>query len=522
MTPAFAALDGLPVIIGAGLAGLSAALFLAPQPVVLITGCALGGGGSSPLAQGGMAASMGVDDSVELHLADTLQAGAGLCDRDMARRILEAAPEAILHLARIGTDFDRDANGRFALGLEAAHCRQRIVHAHGDGTGREAVRALAAAVRATPSITVLEHVEVRRLLVEDGAICGVMVAGASDGAILRTRRVVLATGGTGALFSHTTNPAGSFGLGLALAARAGAELADLEFVQFHPTALAVPGLEDARTPLISEAVRGEGATLVNGAGERFLLDTSGAELAPRDVVTRAVWAQIQQGESVFLDARTCLGPRFATRFPAIAGICHAAGIDPAVDLIPVRPAAHYHMGGIAVNEHGRSTIPGLWACGEVASTGLHGANRLASNSLVEAVVCGRWVAQDIAASEAPVPARRVLGEMPPPPDATAARAILSRHMGVLRDEAGLTQAVHALLPLAEGHGPSSDPALTGLMMAVSALRRTESRGGHFRTDFPRTGQARRSRLTLHAALTAARTLEANSQTSHREPLEGSI
>ncbi len=522
MTPAFAALDGLPVIIGAGLAGLSAALFLAPQPVVLITGGALGAGGSSPLAQGGMAACMGADDSVALHLADTLAAGAGLCDRDMARRILEAAPEAIMHLARIGADFDLDDDGRFALGLEAAHCRQRIVHAQGDGTGREAVRALAAAVRSTPSITVLEHVEVRRLLVEDGAISGVMIAGATDGAILRTRRVVLATGGAGALFADTTNPAGSFGLGLALAARAGAELADLEFVQFHPTALAIPGLEGGRTPLISEAVRGEGATLVNGAGERFLLDTPGAELAPRDVVTRAVWAQIRQGENVFLDARACLGPRFATRFPSIAQICHAAGIDPAVDLIPVRPAAHYHMGGIAVDANGRSNVPGLWACGEVASTGLHGANRLASNSLVEAVVCGRWVAQDIAASDVPTPARRVLGEMPPAPDAAAARSILSPHLGVLRNEAGLEQTILSLLPLAERQGRSSDPALTGLMMAVSALRRMESRGGHFRTDFPTTGEARRSRLTLHAALTAARAIQTSVQPAHVEPLGGSI
>lgn len=522
MTPALAALDGLPVIIGAGLAGLSAALFLAPQPVVLITGGELGAGGSSPLAQGGMAACMGADDSIDLHLADTLNAGAGLCDRDMARRILEAAPDAILHLARIGADFDRDADGRFALGLEAAHSRQRIVHAQGDGTGREAVRALAAAVRATPSITVLEHVEVRRLLVEDGAISGVMVAGASDGAILRTRRVVLATGGAGALFADTTNPMTSFGLGLALAARAGAELADLEFVQFHPTALAVPGHEGGRTPLISEAVRGEGAQLVNGAGERFLRDTPGAELAPRDVVTRAVWSQIQQGERVYLDARTCLGARFATRFPAIAGICHAAGIDPAVDLIPIRPAAHYHMGGIAVDARGRSTVPGLWACGEVASTGLHGANRLASNSLVEAVVCGRWVAQDIAASETSAPARRVLGEMPPPPEAAAARSILTPHMGVLRHAAGLTQALLSLLPLVEKNGPASDPALTGLMMTVSALRREESRGGHFRTDFPATGPARRSRLTLHAALAAARTLQASVQTSHSEPLGESL
>ncbi len=514
MTPLLAPLEGQPVIVGAGLAGLSAALFLAPQPVVLITGGALGMDGSSPLAQGGMAASLGADDSLDLHLADTLAAGAGLCDRDMARHILAAAPEAIEALARIGTLFDRTETGTLALGLEAAHSRHRIVHADGDGTGREAMRALTAAVRACPSITVLEHVAVRRLLVADGAVCGVMVAGHAGGAILRTRRVVLATGGAGALFAHTTNPASSFGLGLALAARAGAELADLEFMQFHPTALALPGAQDVRTPLISEAVRGEGAVLVNGAGERFLAHTPGAELAPRDIVARAVRAQIEQGEKVFLDARACLGPRFATRFPGITAVCRTAGIDPVHDLIPVRTAAHYHMGGIAVDRQGRSTVPGLWACGEVASTGLHGANRLASNSMVEAVVCGRWVAQDISGSQTPAPAGRVLGEMTPPPDVAPVRAILSRHLGVLRDATGLGTAVRALLPLAETPGPASDPALAGLMMAVSALRRMESRGGHFRTDFPLPGEARRSRLTLHAAFTAARALAA-----HERPLD---
>lgn len=509
MNPALAALHGQPVIIGAGLAGLSAALFLAPRPVVLISRAALELDGSSPLAQGGMAAALDDEDSVELHLADTLKAGAGLCDADMARRILAAAPQAIEALLQIGTAFDRDATGALALGLEAAHSRHRIAHAHGDGTGREAVRALTAAVRAQPSITVLEHVDVRRLLVEDGAISGIMLAGHVEGAILRTRQVVLATGGAGALFAHTTNPPGSFGAGLALAARAGAELADLEFVQFHPTALALPGREGGRTPLISEAVRGEGAILMNGTGTRFMADVPGAELAPRDVVARAVWAQIQQGESVFLDARACLGPRFATRFPTIAAACAAAGIDPAQALIPIRPAAHYHMGGIAVDPHGRSTVPGLWACGEVASTGLHGANRLASNSLVEAVVCGRWVAEDIAGHEAPSPARRVLGEMPPGADAAFARAILSRHLGVLRDGTGLHEAICALLPRAETPGPASDPALVGLMMAISALRREESRGGHWRTDFPAPAPPRRSRLNLQAALSAARAIAAH-------------
>ncbi len=507
VTGSLAGLDDRPVIIGGGVAGLSAALFLAPRPVVLLTRALLGDDGSSPLAQGGMAASMGEDDDAELHLADTLAAGDGLCDADMARRILSAAPAAISDLAAIGTRFDRDRGGRLALGLEAAHSRRRIVHAHGDATGRELVRALAAAVRACPSVTVVEGVEVRRLVTADGAIAGVLVAGGHGGTLLRTRQVVLATGGVGALFEHTTNPDSSFGLGLALAARAGAELADLEFVQFHPTALA----GGARPlSLVSEAVRGEGALLVTADGTRFLAHVPGAELAPRDVVARAVWAELTAGREVFLDARAALGAGFAARFPAIAGLCAAAGVDPARQPIPIRPAAHYHMGGIAVDADGRSTVEGLWACGEVASTGLHGANRLASNSLVEGAVCGRWVAESIAGAPPAPPARRLPAEMPPAPDAAPARAVVSRHLGVLRDAEGLKAAIAALAPLARAAGPAADPALAGLMMAVCALGREESRGAHSRTDFPATtARALRSRITLEQAHAAAESLNAS-------------
>ncbi|MDQ0505749.1 L-aspartate oxidase [Xanthobacter agilis] len=501
MTAALAGCDARPVIVGGGVAGLAAALFLAPRPVVLITRAPLGADGSSPLAQGGMAASVGDDDDADLHLADTLAAGDGLCDPIMARRILTAAPDAITELARIGTRFDRDAAGRLALGLEAAHSRRRIVHADGDATGRELVRALAAAVRACPSVTVVEGVEARRLVMAQGAVAGLLVAGDGGGTVLRTAQVALATGGVGALFAHTTNPDSAFGLGLALAARAGAALMDLEFVQFHPTALA----GTARPlSLVSEAVRGEGATLITADGTRFLAQVPGAELAPRDVVARAVWAELSAGRTVFLDARSALGQGFARRFPAIAGLCASAGIDPATQPIPIRPAAHYHMGGIAVDGEGRSTVAGLWACGEVASTGLHGANRLASNSLVEGVVCGRWVAESIAGTRATPPARRLPAEMPPPPDPAAARAIVSRHLGVLRDGDGLKAAITALAPLARSGGADADPALVGLMMAVSALGRQESRGAHTRTDCPQTAHhARRSRLTLDDAWSLA-------------------
>lgn len=510
MTAPFAGDGDRPVIIGGGVAGLAAALFLAPRPVLLITRAPLGADGSSPLAQGGMAASMGADDDADLHLADTLAAGDGLCDAPMARRILEAAPAAITDLARIGTRFDRDGAGALALGLEAAHSRRRIVHADGDATGRELVRALAAAVRACPSVTVMENVEARRLLVADGAMAGVLLASPAGPMVLPARQVVLATGGLGGLYTHTTNPHSSFGLGLAMAARAGAELADLEFVQFHPTALA----GDTRPlALVSEAVRGEGASLITGDGTRFLAHVPGAELAPRDVVARAVWAELEAGREVFLDARAALGQGFARRFPAIAGLCAEAGIDPARQAIPIRPAAHYHMGGIAVDEAGRSSVAGLWACGEVASTGLHGANRLASNSLVEGVVCGRWVAEGIAGTLAARSSSRPSlppisrAPMPPEPDPEPARAIVSRHLGVLRHEAGLRAAIADLAPLAFGESAAADPALTGLMMAISALGRRESRGAHSRTDFPHTHPiATRSRLTLDEARAATEAL----------------
>lgn len=494
-------LEGRPVIVGAGIAGLAAALFLAPEPVVLVTRAPLGTDGSSPLAQGGIAASVGLDDDDALHLEDTLAAGDGLCDAEAARRILSAGPEAIAALERLGVRFDRDAAGGLLLGLEAAHSRRRIVHADGDGTGRELVRALSEAARACPSITLVEG-EARRILMRDGAVCGLLVATAEGARVLATRSLVLATGGVGALYEHTTNPVASWGVGIALAAEAGAELADLEFVQFHPTALATPARP---LPLISEAVRGEGALIVDGAGRRILENVPGKELAPRDVVARAVWREVVAGRDVFLDARASLGPRFAARFPQVAAGCRAAGIDPATDLVPIRPAAHYHMGGIAVDAHGRSTVPGLWAAGECAATGLHGANRLASNSLLEAVVCGRDVAQSIAGQAAGRAIASAVSSLPPAADAAPARAIVSRLVGVTRDAEGLTMALQRLLPLAEGATPAAAPARVGLMMAASALARTESRGAHARTDFPDTAPvARRSRITLPSALAAAR------------------
>jgi L-aspartate oxidase len=479
--------NGAAVIIGGGIAGLMTALALAPQPVTLLTKAPLGFEASSVLAQGGIAASIGADDDVSLHLADTLAAGDGLCDDDVAAAILAAAPAAIEELVRLGVAFDRDINDRIVLGLEAAHSRRRIVHAGGDATGRGIIRALASKVYEMPSITVIEATTARR-----GPV------------LFATDRVVIATGGIGGLFLHGTNPAGSFGQGLALAARAGAVMADLEFIQFHPTAL-----DNGSFPLklISEAVRGEGAIIIDESGERFMADVPGAELAPRDVVARAVWRHMAAGHRVFLDARNVRGLDFARRFPTITALCREAGIDPVTQPIPVRPAAHYHMGGISVDKSGRTSIDGLWACGEAACTGLHGANRLASNSLLEAAVCGSWVAKDMAATASIRPRRpRLLSDGGADrSDPASVRPVLSRAAGVLRDGEGLRAAARTLYPLAISQHAASDPAMVGLMIVIAALRRKESRGAHGRTDFPdHTNLARRSTLRLDDALQTAR------------------
>jgi L-aspartate oxidase len=485
--------DDTPVIIGGGLAGLMAALHLAPQPVIVLTQAPLGEQAASAWAQGGLSAAIGADDSTDLHLADTLAAGDGLCDAQVARRIVDAAPALVDELARLGARFDRDRQGRIGLSLEAGHSRRRIVHAMGDASGQEILRAVIAAVRLAGHAEIMEACSATRLLLRDGRIAGVLATGPGGPFVLRSSRVVIATGGLGGLYVHTTNPAGATGQGLVLAARAGAALADLEFVQFHPTALDA-GLDPM--PLVSEAVRGEGATLIDEAGLRFMAGQGRAELEPRDVVSRAVWHHMQAGHRIFLDARTALGPRFASRFPGIAASCHAAGIDPATQPIPVRPAAHYHMGGISVGADGRSSVPGLWACGEAASTGLHGANRLASNSLLEAAVTGRAVAHDIAGTAGRRGAPLAPLAFPPQPDASTVRPILSRYAGVLRDASGLAAAAGLLAKLAEQNTTAADPALLGLMMITAMQRRTESRGGHARTDYPQSVPAERLRLTL--------------------------
>lgn len=468
-------MNTVPVlVIGSGLAGLMTALTLSPQPVLLATAGSLGLSGSSTLAQGGIAASLGADDSTALHLADTIAAGDGLCDAGVAAEIIAAGAQVIAALEAYGVRFDRKADGSFSLGLEAAHSRHRIAHVDGDATGAGIMRALAAKVLATPSITVMENTRALRLIRQDGRVVGACLENVGP---VAARAVVLATGGIGGLYEATTTPLGNLGQGAVLAGRAGAVLADMEFVQFHPTALAVSA---PRLPLISEAVRGEGAILVNDRGECFMADIPGRELAPRDVVARAIGSELAQGRKVYLDARAALGIRFATRFPSIDALCKQHGIDPACDLIPVCPATHYHMGGIRTDADGRSSLPGLWAVGEAACTGLHGANRLASNSLLEAAVMGLRAARALGDEEAiamrqlvPV---RLLHENDPAP----VRRIVSSHLGLLRDEDGLRFAITTLLPRAE----TDDAAAVALAATVAAYERRESRGSHARIDHP--------------------------------------
>jgi L-aspartate oxidase len=495
-------LRGSVVAVGAGVAGLMTALELAPRPVIVLNKAPLGAEGSTLWAQGGIAAAMADDDGPSLHAGDTIAAGDGLTDPEIAEQFARAAPQAIERLSRLGVRFDRTPDGGYALGLEAAHRRPRIVHAGGDGTGREIMRALVAAARLTRSIHILEGFEARRLVVKDNTVRGLLATGSSGSVAFATDKVVIATGGIGGLFADSTNPLSSFGQGLALAARAGAVLADMEFVQFHPTALDVIARP---MPLISEAVRGEGAILIDESGDRFMVETSGAELAPRDVVARAIWRRQCAGKRVFLDARGAIGDGFATRFPIIAAACRAAGVDPARQPIPVRLAQHYHMGGIAVDAQGRTSVAGLWACGEAACTGLHGANRLASNSLAEAAVFAAAIGCSIEAAPTRADAPTwSFGMTPSPSVPDAVRPILSRAAGVIRDRESLRSAIGPLAALARFGSATADPALVALMIAVAALRREHSVGAHCRADFPgRSVALTRSRLTLAEAFADA-------------------
>jgi L-aspartate oxidase len=506
------------VIVGAGLAGLFCALKLAPRPVTVVSAAPLGQGASTAWAQGGIAAAVAKGDSAEAHAADTVAVGAGLVDQRIALGLAREAGMRIHDLLHYGVPFDRDLEGKLAVGREAAHSARRIVHVRGDMAGMAIMTALIEAVRRTPSIRVIEGYAAEALLTEDGAVTGLQLRQVGDAAAgpvtIASRAVVLATGGIGHLYAVTTNPAEAGGLGLAIAARAGAVIADPEFVQFHPTAI-MAGRDPA--PLATEALRGEGATLINDRGERFMQALHPlAELAPRDIVARGVFAEIAAGRGAFLDATKALGAHFAGKFPTVHASCLAAGIDPATQPIPVAPAAHYHMGGISVDRHGRSSIEGLWAGGEVSCTGAHGANRLASNSLLEAVVYAARIAEDIAGHAIATPARlspaSISQQNRPMPALQEARlrAMMTSHVGVIRDGERLAEAVRAFADIERKccNAALRNMATTALLVAASAWRRRESRGAHYRIDCPveKPVLARRTMTTLAAAREIAASL----------------
>ncbi|NWH09317.1 MAG: L-aspartate oxidase [Alphaproteobacteria bacterium] len=497
------------LIAGAGLAGLFCALQFKDRPVTVLATAKPGAGAASAWAQGGIAAPLGPDDSTALHVADTVAAGAGLVDEAIVRLMAEEAPERIDDLARLGVPFDRDAQGRLVLGREAAHSRNRIVRVQGDRAGAEIMKALGRTALARPNIRIVWGLTALELGLVDGRTAG-LFARTADGrpVFLKASQIVFALGGVGALYEVTTNPAEARGQGIAIAARAGAKIADAEFVQFHPTAIAV-GRDPA--PLATEALRGEGAVLISEKGVRFMTAVHPlAELAPRDIVARAIHREIQAGGKAFLDARAAVGKRFPDQFPTVHAACIAEGIDPVTMPIPVAPAAHYHMGGIAVDAWGRTGVPGLWACGEVASTGAHGANRLASNSLLEAIVFGSRVARDICDQGEPdTSALAAVPEFDGPHDTflhapQQLRRAMTAFVGVERNAEGLFRAL-AEIDRVERAG-SGDLALVNMttaakFIAAAALLRRESRGGHYRSDCPAAdpSMARRRSLTLGEA-----------------------
>ncbi|WGL52891.1 L-aspartate oxidase [Nocardioides sp. BP30] len=505
------------VIVGSGIAGLTAALRLrgADNGVgrILVVTKDLLGNGSTQWAQGGIAAALGPGDTPEQHEHDTLVAGAGVCDLDAVRVLVQEGPEAVRELIAWGTEFDRDPDGNLSLTREGGHHRDRIAHAHGDATGAEIQRALNEAVRRAPDIVVYEHTMVLDLLLgEDGGVAGLTVhvvgEGERDGVgLVHARAVILASGGLGQVFSQTTNPAVSTADGMALALRAGARVRDLEFVQFHPTVMYLGPDSRGQQPLISEAVRGEGAFLVDADGERFMQGVHElADLAPRDVVSKAIMKRmLETGRpNVWLDARQLRPDNRAfweRRFPTILASCERHGIDPATELIPVAPACHYASGGVRTDLWGRSSIPGLYATGEVACSGVHGANRLASNSLLEGLVFSRRIAEVLPAELRPLTA--------PAPDGREAGAVsagvrrelqeaMSSRVGVLRSASGLAETRELVDKLAqittEQVGPDAWEVTNLVTVAAaltgSALLRQETRGSHWREDFPDRDDAR--------------------------------
>ena len=500
------------IVIGSGVAGLTTALNAraANLSVLLVTKATIDEG-STKWAQGGIAAALGPGDTPDQHKSDTLIAGAGLCDLDAVEVLVTEGPEAVRKLISRGAVFDKAEGGEIALTREGGHHRNRILHAGGDATGAEVSRALLAAVQNDAGIEVIEHaLVIDALTAADGSVCGVTLhvigEGSRDGVgSALAKAVVIATGGLGQVYSQTTNPSVSTGDGVALALRAGAEVGDVEFIQFHPTVLWRDTTLGGQQPLISEAVRGEGAILLNHNGERFMLGKHPqADLAPRDIVAKEIFTQMKEANvpHVWLDATAITD--FPERFPTINASCLANGIDPTKQLIPVSPASHYASGGVLVDLNGQSTVPGLYVCGESACTGAHGANRLASNSLLEGLVFGARIAEHIAADIAKnVPEQREPFVDPAQPTFLLDAAIrvplqlaMSQGAGVMRSEKSLRATLQTLTQL--GTHQSKTPNVNtwevsnlyflATAIVQSALERKESRGSHWRSDFPKTSE----------------------------------
>ncbi len=512
------------VVVGAGAAGCSAALAAAGggRRVLLLCKGALGSGATA-LAQGGLAAVLDPGDSFDLHVHDTLAAGAGLCNAEAVRRLVAAAPLELARLRHLGAAFDvdnddvRGQRARLALSREGGHSRDRVVHAGGDASGAEVDRTLVSALRASP-VELLEHVSALDVLLDGtGAAVGVTAgrvdaSGGLQAGAVRSRAVVLATGGLGQAWAATTNPAGATGDGLCQALRAGAEVQDVEFMQFHPTVLWRGAAARGQQMLVTEALRGAGAVLLDAVGRRVMADRHPlADLAPRDVVTAAMQQRMAEAPGgvathVFLDATRLGRAVLERRFPTVLAGCRVAGIDPVTEPIPVAPGAHYACGGVRADLLGRTSVPGLFAVGEVACTGVHGANRLASNSVTEALVAGRGAGELLAArlptGGEPVPGLHGWGVAAASQSGTAHATSLG--LGVLRSPTGLERLLEQLAAVPAASSPELDLATveaTGLhtvstLVAAAALARRESRGCHRRTDAPASRPEWADHLTL--------------------------
>jgi L-aspartate oxidase len=474
---------GSVLIIGAGLAGLFLALKLAPRRCVVVSPAPFGQAASSAWAQGGLAAALSPQDSPQSHAHDTIVAGAGLVDPVIAMLIATEGPARVHDLLEIGVPFDKNPDGTLALSMEAAHTHPRVARVAGDLAGREIMTSLIKAVRASDHITMIEGAAARALLQHsNGQIGGVYVQNGRE-VRLEADETVFATGGSGGLFHVTTNPIEAAGQGLGMAARCGALIADAEFVQFHPTAIDI-GKDPA--PLATEALRGDGAVLVNRDGMPFMGRYHPLkDLAPRDIVARAVAIESASEGGAFLDCTKAIGTHFPEAFPTVFASCMAAHIDPRYAAIPVTPAAHYHMGGIVTDMWGKTTLDGLSAIGECASTGVHGANRLASNSLLEAVVFANRTADRLRGATS---AGKAGGSYQPSPTLTAdnrqrLRKAMSAKAGVVRDAEGLLSLIETINDMSTQAGTANE-LVTARLIATSALARHESRGGHYRADYP--------------------------------------